>query len=225
QLDADAVLRRPHAGDPAAQLEADRAPAEGALEQLGGGLVLQRDQVRQRLDDRDVDAEGGPRAGELAADDAAAQHDRRRRHAVQPQRVVAGDDLGGVDLDAGQRARVGAGGQQHGPALVGPAAGLHRRRGDQPALALDVGDAAALDQPLQALVETADDAVLVGVDAVHVDAGQRRLDAELLALARLVGDLTAVQERLGGDAAAVQSGATDLVLLDEDDVEPELARA
>jgi hypothetical protein len=101
-------------------------------------------------------------------------------------------------------------------ALVGLAVHLDGRGGGQPALALDVGDAAALDQALQALVEPADDAVLVAVDAVHVDAGQGGLDAELLAVAGQVGDLTGVQERLGRDAAAVEAGAAHLVLLHQD---------
>ncbi len=116
--DLHAVLRRLDAGEPAAELEADLATAERALEQLGRRLVLQRDEVGQGLDDRDVDAEGLPRAGELAADDAAAEHDRRARYAVEGQRVVAGDDLGAVDLDARQAAGVGAGGQQDVLALV-----------------------------------------------------------------------------------------------------------
>ena len=38
-----------------------------------------------------------------------------------------------------------------------------------------------------------------------------------LALAGVVGDLGGVQQRLGRDAAAVQAGAAELVLLDEGD--------
>ena len=53
----------------------------------------------------------------------------------------------------------------------------------QPALALDDGDAAALDQAGQALEEPGDDAVLVVVDAGHVDAVERGAHAELLGLA------------------------------------------
>ena len=40
-----------------------------------------------------------------------------------------------------------------------------------------------------------------------------------------VGDLAGVQQRLGRDAAAVQAGAADLVLLDQDDRLAELGRA
>ena len=46
---------------------------------------------------------------------------------------------------------------------------------------------------------------------------KRGLDAERRALARLVGDLGRVQQGLGGDAAAVQAGAAELVLLDQGD--------
>jgi hypothetical protein len=55
------------------------------------------------------------------------------------------------------------------------------------------------------------------VDAGHVDALEGDLDAELRALPGEVGDLASVQQGLGRDAAAVQAGATDLVLLDERD--------
>src|SRR3712207_7124586 len=51
---------------------------------LGGALVLQRDQVLEALDDRHVDAEGLPGAGELAADDAAAE-DRSEEHTSELQ--------------------------------------------------------------------------------------------------------------------------------------------
>ena len=41
-------------------------------------LVLGGDEPRQGLDDRHLGAEAAPDAGELAADDTAAQHDRPR---------------------------------------------------------------------------------------------------------------------------------------------------
>src|SRR3712207_3249608 len=216
QRDLDAVLGVLHAREAAPELEADLATAEGALEELGGGLVLERDQVGEGLDDGDVDAEGLPGAGELAADDAAAQDDRRGRHPVQRQRLLAVDDADAVEVQTREGPGVGAGGQQDVAALVGLPVDRDGGGGDQSALTLHVVDLAALDQALQALVEPGDDAVLVAVDAVHVDAGQRGLDAELLALAGQVGDLAGVQQGLGGDATAVQAGAADLVLLDED---------
>jgi hypothetical protein len=85
-------------------------------------------------------------------------------------------------------------------------------------------DLAGADQAGEALVKPRDDAVLVGVDPGHVDALERALDAELLTLPRQVGHLGGVQKRFGGDAAAVQASATDLVLLDKDDAHAELRR-
>ena len=102
---------------------------------------------------------------------------------------------------------------------------LDRPRAGEPAGALDDGDAAALDQPGEALEQPAHDAVLVGVDAGHVDALEGGADPELLGLTRGVGDLGGVQQRLGGDAADVQAGAAELVLLDERDAQAELGGA
>ena len=92
QVDPDPVVGGFGALEPGAQLEADAAAAEFPLEQLGAGLVFQRDQVRQRLDDGHLAAERGPRRGELAADHPAAEHDRGGRHPVELERVFAGHD-------------------------------------------------------------------------------------------------------------------------------------
>ena len=59
--------------------DGDLALAERALQSLGGRLVLGGDQSGECLDDRDLGAEAGPHARELAADHAAAEHHHRRR--------------------------------------------------------------------------------------------------------------------------------------------------
>ena len=100
----DALEGRPGA-------ERDAALAERALQDLGRRLVLGRDQPGERLDDGDLGAEGAPDARELHADDPAPEDDDRRRHPVEAQRLLGGDDALAVDLEAGQAARVGAGGQ------------------------------------------------------------------------------------------------------------------
>ncbi len=205
--------------------EGDLALAEGALERLGGLLVLGRHQVGQRLDDRDLGAERAPDAGELAADDTAAEDDHRPRHRLEAQRLLGGEHAVAVDLQAGERSRVGAGREHDRLADVRRPVDLDRARPGEPAGALDDGDAAPLDEPGEALVEPAHDAVLVGVDAGHVDALEGRPDPELLRLAGRVGDLGGVQQGLGRDAAHVQAGAADLVLLDQRHAQPELGRA
>ncbi len=107
--------------------------------------------------------------------------------------------------------------QHDGASPVHLAGGLHRVRTHEFAGARDIGDVAALDQPLQSLVQAADDVVLVLVDRRHVDALQSRLDAERLALAGRVGDLRSVQEGLCRDASPMQTGAAEFVLFDQDD--------
>ena len=54
---------------------------------------------------------------------------------------------------------------------------------------------------------------------------KRAWTPNVLGLARLVGDLRGVQQRLGRDAPAVQAGAADLVLLDQRDALAELGRS
>ena len=203
------------AGEPVAQLELDAPSAEGPLQQLGVVLVLQRHQVRQRLDDGHLGAEGLPHRGELAADHAAAEHHHGGRDAVQFQRVVAADDPLAVDVEAGQRLGRRAGGQHHVAAGVDLAVHGHLVRRAQHALTGHERDLAGAHDALQALVQLGDDAVLVAVDPGHVDAVELALDAEGLALAGHVGDLRGVQQRLGGDAAAVQTGTAELRLVDQ----------
>ena len=138
--------------------------------------------------------------------------------------MVAEQHPGAVDLEAGQRLGRRAGGQYDVLARVRRVADLHGGGRDQPALAGDELDAAALHQTLQALVEPGDDAFLILADGRRVDALERRLHAELLALPGEVGDLAGMQQCLGGDAAAVQACAAQLRLVDQHDAHAELCR-
>ena len=159
------------------------------------------------------------------ADDAAAEDDHRGRHLVQLQRLVAGDDLARRRCPG----RAGSWRTTRWPArrvaLVPLPSTSTAVGADQPAHALDEGDLAALHQALQALVEAGDDAVLVRVDRRHVDALEAGLRTPNCSLSRLVGDLGGVQQGLGRDAAAVQAGAAELVLLDQGDLQAQLGRA
>ena len=221
----DAAVGRLDALERRAGAEGDAALAEGALQHLRRGLVLGGDQPGQGLDDGDLGAEGAPHARELDADDTAAEHDHRRRHPVEAQRLLGGDHALAVDLEAGQRAGVGAGGEHEVVPVYVASPTVTVTGAGHPALALDDGDPAGLDQPGEALEEPAHDAVLVGVDAGHVDAVERGADPELLGLAGRVGDLGRVQQRLRRDAADVQAGAAEVALLDEPDAQSELGGA
>ncbi len=224
QVDRHRVGGLVDAGELRADLVVDLPLAELPLELLGEELVLVGHQVGQGLDDRDLGAEAAPHARELDADDAAAEHDHAVGHVVEVDRLGRGQHPA-AELEPGQRLGVRAGGQHDVAAGVALPVDLDGVGADERAVAVDHGDLAGLHQSLQALVELADDAVLVGVDAAHVDARQRALDADLLTLAGVVGDLGGVQQRLGGDAAAVQAGTAQLVLLDEGHREAQLGRA
>ncbi len=148
----------------------------------------------------------------------------RSGHVVEREGLVAGHDPA-ADLEAGERARVGPG-REHDVAALEPApAHVDGVGGDEPPVALDDLDLAGLHQTREALVEPADDRVLVLVHARHVDALERGAHPELLALAGVVGDLGGVQQGLRRDAAAVQARAADLVALDHGDREVQLGGA
>ena len=117
-------------------------------------------EVGERLDDRDVGAERLPDARELDADDAAAEHGDLAGHEVELERLLARDHAA-ADLEAGQRAGVRAGREDDVLADDAVVADLHGVRRDEAALALDDGDAAGLDEALQALELARDDALAV----------------------------------------------------------------
>jgi len=172
--DAVVVLRGRRELDAGAELDA--ALAEAALEMLGDRGILDRHQAGQALDDLHVGTEGLPDAGELDADDAAAEHDDLVRDPVELQRLVGCDDAT-TDLEARQAARVGAGGEHQVTTLDALAVDLDRVGSDDTTAALDVGDGVLLDETLQALVQPADDAVAVLVDLGQVDADELGVDA------------------------------------------------
>ena len=91
-------------------------------------------------------------------------------------------------------------------------------------MALDDLDLAALDQTGQALEQSLDDLALVGVDRADVDQLERAVHPELAGLFDHIDGLGGVQQGLGRDAATVQAGPADLVLLDHDDGHAELGR-
>ena len=57
---------------------------------------------------------------------------------------------------------------------------------------------------------------------IDIDALEGRGDAELSCGAGGVGDLSRMQQGLGRDASAMQTGAADRVLIDQDDRQPQL---
>src|SRR3954452_7023931 len=93
---------------------------------------------------------------------------------------------------------------------------------NQSAGAFDVGDVATFQESGETLVQTRDDTFFVGVDGRHINAVKGALDAELRALTCGVRDLGRMQQRFGRDATFMKAGATELALVDQNDVETEL---
>ena len=136
---------------------------------------------------------------------------------VEPQHLVARHDRS-ADLEARQRAGEGAGGEHD--VLRRRGAG-HRRRpcgrpraGRRPRRSRPCCFETRPCSPLCSRLTTP---FAVCRDRRHVDALERRANTEARGLAGGVGDLGGVEQRLGGDAAAVQAGAPEEVLLDEGD--------
>jgi hypothetical protein len=192
-----------HALEAGVQLEVDLATAEGPLQQLGAGLVFEGHQVGQRLDDRHFGTERLPDAGELTTDYAAAEDNHRAGNPVEFQGVLARQYSLPVDRQAGQGAGVRPAREDQVSAGVGVTSYRNRARAHEASFAFNHRDVSALDEALESAVQPGDDAVLVGVDAGHVDAVQGGLHPELLALPGEVGHLTGMKQGLGRDAAAV----------------------
>ncbi len=215
---ARVVLRR--GGEADAEAEVDLALAERALEGLRAGLVLVGDQMGECLDDRHVGSEGLPDGGELHADDATSEHDDALGHVVEVEGLVGRHDAP-ADLESRQALGVRPGREDDVLARVALAVDLDRVRRHESPGALDEGHIPALDQALQALVQPTDDPVAILVHLRHVDAVEGGPHAEGVTLLGAVGDLRGVQQCLRRDAAAMQAGAAELVLVDQDDGHPE----
>src|SRR5207244_8711307 len=109
----------------------------------------------------------------------------------------------------------GAAGEDDVLALeLGPFVDRDDLAGAERARALDGGDLAVLHQPLEALPELIDDLLLAGLAGGEVDRGLIRQNAELLGPGDRAIDGGGLEELLGRDAASVQAGAADLLLLD-----------
>ena len=212
------------AGEAHAQREGDPALAERALESLGQRGVLGGDEVGERLDDGDVGAERAPDARELDPDDAAAEDDDPGGDLVEFERLLAREDAA-ADVQPRQRPAVRAGREDDIRPDVAVVADPHGQAGLECSLAGDRGDPAGLDEPFEATELLRDDALTVGAQACRVDRLERGADADGCRGAGGLGHFGGVQQRLGGDAAAMQARPADLLLLDQRDALAELRGA
>ena len=169
---------------------------------------------------------------------AGADHDDARGHRVRAQDVVRGHDPHAVRDDAGQGLDPGARGEDHVRAAehalaAGARGAVLAREADpdlrgalEPAAALDPGHVVLLDQAADALPHPGHDLVPALGDLREVHLGRTgQPEAEVPGVADALGERGRLEHRLGGDAAAVEARAADLVLVHEGDPQPELGAA
>ncbi len=208
----------------------DAACLELASKLGADGRVLEGHQARKHLDEGHLGPAAAVERRELHAHCTGAEHDRRGRDPVHEERLVAGVDHPPVGGNPGELLGPRAGRDDHRAGLD-----LDRfasRRGDcQTAGAVEAaatGDDIHLvlaHEELHAFVQLADHLVATptGDRVVKMDVTGR--DTEGVGMPQLVEQRSALEQRLGGDASAVQAGAADLVLLHQHHAQPQLGRA
>src|SRR3954447_10375893 len=215
-LDLDA---RPH-------LDAALLVALG--ECVGGFGILQGQNPRKHLDQGDLGAKGVEDVGELATNRSGADDSHGGGGLLQEERFVRTDHRALVDLesDLGYAFDPGPrGNDQCFPGLILVLAYLHCAIGAEHAAALDHSDFVLFYEKLDPLgvllrhaARTTHRDPIVGLDASDLDTQFLRV------VTHEVGDIGAVQQRLGGDAADIDAYPSELVALDYGRGESELRR-
>ena len=180
---------------------------------VGGG-----EELRQRLDHRDLGAEPAPYAAQLQADHAGADHAKALRHGVELQRTGVVDDVLAVEFRERQLDRHRTGSQDH----VGGRDGLLAAvvAGDLDLVAFQqlagaevAGDLVGLEQLGHAAGELLDDLFLAPDEGLEVDLGILDGDAVHGKIVREVVELLGgIEQRLRRDAAHVEAGAAQRLL-------------
>src|SRR5438445_3435556 len=202
----------------------DAALAENLGELLPDIGVFERQQCGEKFDQGHLRAVPVVDAGELSADRASAHDDDRLRHLVQGDSMVAVDDPIAIHLETGQRLGTRSGGDHQVLRIDCLAAVLDHdlvfRLDD--AFALKDRDLVLLEQELRAAPELVDHSLLPLQHRRPIDLPALGLDAERGGTMDLVSQLRGMEERFGGNAAAVQAGAAHLLFLDDCDLESQL---
>src|SRR3954465_12817769 len=181
--------------------------------QLGrDGFILERNNTRQQLDQRHVAAESSKDGPELDADRTRSHDHNRFGNLLESDRFVAGDDSLSIDIYARNTSRLRPGRDNdllpRRDRLLLPVCDVDRPLTGEPPAALDPVDLVLLEQQLDAASQPFDDAVLARVHALHVNADGRVAEGKspLLPLLSNLQRVRMFEERLGGNAAPVQTG-------------------
>jgi hypothetical protein len=196
--------------------------------------VLEREDLRRDVDERDLGAVGVEHVAELAAHRAGAHDEHRLGGLLQHEHVVARQHRRPVQLEPDLREPLHArpGGDDDGlPGLV--RLGLAVGRADRDALAAPVDGGRALElRDLVLLEQEADALAVLRADRPRALHGGREVerdvaegDAVLGGVLEAVGEVGALEQRLGGDAAPEHAGAAERLALDDGGAEAELGAA
>ncbi len=178
----------------------------------------------EQLEHRDLAPEVTEHRGELATDRPATYDRYGRRQLIEAEDFVRAEHELPVHLEALDRARNGPRRQHHVPSgnLVGALGPAHF---DPTATVQGPGphkgrDPPAFHQARQAPVELVHDFLLASLADGEVHCRLARLHTELLGTCDGPHDAGGLEELLRRHAPAVQTGATDLVLLDHRHTQP-----
>ena len=180
--DFDAAGRGLGARDLRAELDVEPLLLEMARGFLGQALVGHREEGVERFEHHDFGAETAPHAAELEADDAGADHRELLRHALEIERAPVVDDVLAVERHALEFRRDRTAGEHDvfraQRFLLAVVRGeFHLAAGQQLAVALQRGDAGALEQHGDARGAGLDDA---GLALLHLRDVERRRRSTLM---------------------------------------------
>src|SRR5690606_2836342 len=191
-------------------VQVDALVAESGLDDRGGlGGVFLED-VRAALDLDDARADAAEKLGELAGDDAAAEHDHALGREIEVEHVVAGPVRGFGEAGHGRHADARAGGDEY---LFGGYGGavveLDGARIEELRLAAYDGVAVGRHGLLAVAGEVGDHVFFPAVQGLHVHVGLGDARAEGLGVAGVVEHLGRVQKGFGGHATAQDAQAAE----------------
>ena len=190
------------------------------LLQFGGNFfIFERNDPGQSFEQGDFRAEGAEDRSELDADCTAADHDHRFGNFLQAQNFAVGENDIVIDFDAGQRTRLGTGGEQN---VRGFQFGNFSVFFDGDfAWSGDLAPAGNrfhfvfLEQRADAAGVFLNDFVFAGEDRRPINLHVFHFEAKFLGALEVVINISVMQENLGRDAADMQaSAAKKRILLD-----------
>ena len=225
-----AVLDR---GDRAVEREDDALLFVVLLQNRGNLAIGRPGDLVEHFDHGHLGSDRIEVAGHFQADHAAADHNQRFGDELKVEDFAVGQDEAVFQSFAGagdgRDNGFGTRGDDQLRRFEGLVADLDRDHAlaapDDFGQAFLDGDVAGFELRLDAGDEVAHDLVLAGNDGLLVDRGSRRGDAVILPVLRIIENLGAVEQRLGGDTAFIEADAANDALFDQQCVEPAVAGA